>query len=676
MLCRLLSYEGGFLVGSGEDVLEIIISPETNLETVLSFFSDDFETDPPSSSTLTCLPQIEIDDITFQNNALLDLLVAPFLPNTIEPLLEPTVCEPLEDVESMLSEVVLNVSDVLDYISDPIPPELTDKLLPEKNIFGDGSTSVHVDFLSLEPIVDLLTGPIEGMVSFISSFLGDEDGILSIPINMAIDDSLGIDLNEIRIIGLNNFTSNPLSLLGNFTLTTSYNIPYMGFEVELGVRNEENSTDTVLVKAGVEDVEFDFALLLVIEQSIMDVFQFVDPIFEIISNFNVTDLLPIVSEVTDLIMDLNTTDLFEDIDISNITDIAGILEQINVTQIIEFVAENIDFTVFDGVLQVVFELIGAIQEIDIIGIFNHMINSIFAVEIASFSLTAGSFDAPEVSGLTQFIGPQKMFNEIADALTYMYEGSLINTVDFFLQSITRGFLNDLIRDSFVYDSCLDEFMGTTVYVPSDDACYKVELFFGGEIAADYSDPTCSQGIYLGEHMSYFGYSSNDTAHFTGDWFGEVVFVEDFSVPELVLSNIMDNQAKLFSMTLTYPSCTQSFDSGSTSAPSTSPSENPIICKDSSVRFKTSWNGRKVVRDCTWIGNRAIKRRCALEGVSGMCAETCRACSTCADSTNRMKVVWNGRKISRDCIWVKNRATRLRCALDGVADACRATCGQC
>lgn len=662
-------------------MLEITISPETNLETILSFFSDDFETDPPSSSTLTCLPQIEIDDITFQNNAFLDLLVAPFLPDTLEPLLEPSVCEPLEDLESMLSEVVLNISNVLDYISDPIPPELTDKLLPEKNIFGDGTTPIYVDFLPMEPIVDMLTGPIEGMVSFISSLLGGESGTLSIPLYMTIDDSLGIDLNEIRIIGLSNFTSDPLSLLGNYTLTTSYNIPYMGFEVELGVRNEENSTDAVIFKAGVHDVEFDFALLLVIEQSIMDAFQFLDPIFEIISNVNVTeDLLPIVSEVTEFIMDLNTTDLFEDIDISNITDIADILEQINVTQIIEFVAESIDFSVFDGVMQTIFELIGAMQEFDIIGILNHILNSIYAVEIASFSLTAGSFDAPEITGLTQFIGPQKMFNEIADALTYMYEGSLINTVDFFLQSTTRGFFNDLIRDSFVYDTCLDEFSGSTVYVPSDDACYKVELFYGGEIAADYSDPTCSQGIYLGEHISYFSYASDDTAHFTGDWFGEVVFVEDFSVPELQVLSNMDNQAKLFSMTLTYPSCTQSFVSGTTSSPSTSPStspsENPIMCKDSSVRFKTFWNGRNIVRDCTWIGNKAIKQRCALEGVSGMCAETCKTCSICADSTNRMKVVWNGKKISRDCVWVKNRATRQRCALDGVADACRATCGQC
>ena len=96
---RTLRYQRELLVGSVEGEVEISGSPETDLETVITFFSDDFVTDPPSSSTLTCLPQIKIDDISFPNNVVLNSLVAPYLPNTIETLLEPTVCDPLQYVE-------------------------------------------------------------------------------------------------------------------------------------------------------------------------------------------------------------------------------------------------------------------------------------------------------------------------------------------------------------------------------------------------------------------------------------------------------------------------------------------------------------------------------------------------------------------------------------------------
>merc|ERR1712038_230772 len=44
----------------------------------------------------------------------------------------------------------------------------------------------------------------------------------------------------------------------------------------------------------------------------------------------------------------------------------------------------------------------------------------------------------------------------------------------------------------------------------------------------------------------------------GDWSGEVMFVEDFTVPELQIISNVDNETKTISMSLTYPSCTQPF----------------------------------------------------------------------------------------------------------------------
>ena len=100
------------------------------------------------------------------------------------------------------------------------------------------------------------------------------------------------------------------------------------------------------------------------------------------------------------------------------------------------------------------------------------------------------------------------------------------------------------------------------------------------------------------------------------------------------------------------------------------------CADSSLRFQLRWNGRKIARDCNWVANKATKKRCAVDGVSQMCPDTCESCSTCEDSSARFKLLWNGKKISRDCFWVGNRATRSRCAVEGVAEACRSTCEEC
>ena len=87
-----------------------------------------------------------------------------------------------------------------------------------------------------------------------------------------------------------------------------------------------------------------------------------------------------------------------------------------------------------------------------------------------------------------------------------------------------------------------------------------------------------------------------------------------------------------------------------------------------MRFILSWNGRKITRDCAWVANKATAHRCAVDGVSEICSKTCGTCSDCVDSTKRMKVIWNERRITRDCAWIANRATVQRCAIEGVSDA--------
>ncbi len=135
-------------------------------------------------------------------------------------------------------------------------------------------------------------------------------------------------------------------------------------------------------------------------------------------------------------------------------------------------------------------------------------------------------------------------------------------------------------------------------------------------------------------------------------------------------------------TTTEPTILQTFPPShtSTNMPSTSPSLPVPVpqrnCNDSTLRFRINWNSKWITRGCTWIGNKQTVERCNIAGVRPHCSKTCDSCSTCTDSTLRIKLMWNGNLITRSCIWVANKSTILRCAVEGVANSCRKTCGVC
>ncbi len=124
-----------------------------------------------------------------------------------------------------------------------------------------------------------------------------------------------------------------------------------------------------------------------------------------------------------------------------------------------------------------------------------------------------------------------------------------------------------------------------------------------------------------------------------------------------------------------PTNSQLSSEPSTSEPTKQPSTSSS-CDDSSLRFRVFYRGKTIFRDCRWVANKATIERCALDGVRSICPATCDSCSSCTDSTVRFKVDWNGRRIARDCIWVSNKATVMRCKLAGVAGGCRSTCRKC
>ena len=61
----------------------------------------------------------------------------------------------------------------------------------------------------------------------------------------------------------------------------------------------------------------------------------------------------------------------------------------------------------------------------------------------------------------------------------------------------------------------------------------------------------------------------------------------------------------------------------------------------------------------------------------MCPSTCNNCSAavCVDATSRLQFEFNGKKVTRDCGWVKRKNVVGRCSVSGMEDSCRETCGQ-
>mmetsp|Transcript_16773 Transcript_16773/g.19172 ORF Transcript_16773/g.19172 Transcript_16773/m.19172 type:complete len:667 (+) Transcript_16773:45-2045(+) len=99
------------------------------------------------------------------------------------------------------------------------------------------------------------------------------------------------------------------------------------------------------------------------------------------------------------------------------------------------------------------------------------------------------------------------------------------------------------------------------------------------------------------------------------------------------------------------------------------------CTETSLRFQVvKSEEKKITRDCGWAANNPNKR-CTFDGVSSTCPNTCGTCDICEDSQLRLKVMKeNGKKITRDCIWVSKKPHR--CNLEGISEACRSTCGGC
>lgn len=107
-------------------------------------------------------------------------------------------------------------------------------------------------------------------------------------------------------------------------------------------------------------------------------------------------------------------------------------------------------------------------------------------------------------------------------------------------------------------------VGSTVFVPIAGMCFKIEMFDGGVLSGDPSDPTCANpaSAHIASlTVSEFDYSRGDRAYFsalTNGYSGYFDITEDGRLSDTApiegAVNHIDNAAKEFEITLTYPSC--------------------------------------------------------------------------------------------------------------------------
>ncbi len=106
-----------------------------------------------------------------------------------------------------------------------------------------------------------------------------------------------------------------------------------------------------------------------------------------------------------------------------------------------------------------------------------------------------------------------------------------------------------------------------------------------------------------------------------------------------------------------------------SSTSTSP------CSDSPNSFRASKiDGSKLWRDhWTWIAKKSTNLRCLWEGITSIYPVTFDSCDPRRESSIQFRMEYNGKKSTRDCGWVGNKATTQRCKSNGVEESCCETC---
>ena len=103
-----------------------------------------------------------------------------------------------------------------------------------------------------------------------------------------------------------------------------------------------------------------------------------------------------------------------------------------------------------------------------------------------------------------------------------------------------------------------------------------------------------------------------------------------------------------------------------------------LCSDSTIRLKIYDGDKKRSRYCTWVARKDKATRCSMPGVAASCPSTCNTCTSCADPSSEIKFrfTYGGKKVNRNCNWVGKVPEKVLERCDATGNVCRATCGIC
>lgn len=285
---------------------------DNSFNAAYSFYSPDFKLEPPNSTSReNCVPDITINDIDATGGVMGSLL------NTFEILLRSPIESAIKDllcpddtsqdlIVPLLNDLVAQLDELLEPYLQPISDDLKNPLLPEEKLIQNSDQ----EFLGFSSDFGMV---VKQALDYINSFFGNivvdpnspNGNNTDLAINQFLrnsilnenralflngtlfgdiydgDDQLTdtkITIDAVYIYGLDTLLEFvPISGIGEYTLASAFEWQSLDFEIVLNLQIEAADSDgsiidggigivteQITIKAGLKDVEIDFAAMVAV----------------------------------------------------------------------------------------------------------------------------------------------------------------------------------------------------------------------------------------------------------------------------------------------------------------------------------------------------------------------------------------------------------------------------
>lgn len=274
------SYDYGILSGDGS----LQVNTDNNsASTKLSFASNDFDKEPPTTSSVEgCVADVQITNLDFQGDFVSEIIEVfqRLVRGVVERQVGDVACQELGSLGTTLVENILDLaSDKLEPYLLPLGPEWTEPLYSEQTL---PSTLLPLNLLDTEgnTLSKLFDQALNGMDLFLSSLAADDQGSDGLAINTLIRDyflddnhamvldaaQLPVDstvffeghdrifqttmtLNQVKMLGLDTMkVFQPFVKIGNQTLQNELSWEELVVVLDVTVDIKPSSLDDAILK--------------------------------------------------------------------------------------------------------------------------------------------------------------------------------------------------------------------------------------------------------------------------------------------------------------------------------------------------------------------------------------------------------------------------------------------